>query len=188
MRKSTSASASPAKKRASAKKSDPAAGKRQKLQAKEEADSSYESAIMELPSVDKFEAIDYSNANLVFQQFFKECHDAFVFDPPTTKTELDVMRLIEAPEDWTIHAFENKGKKEIKKLMINMPDKSQKQTLCVMPKLNVKPMTLEDMRACDFWIINGQHSVAALKEMINEDVPEQLRKDFCTWNCFIVWI
>ena len=23
--------------------------------------------------------------------------------------------------------------------------------------------------------------------MMNEDVPEQLRKDFRTWNCFIVW-
>ena len=65
---------------------------------------------MELPGVDNLEAIDYSNANLVFQQFFKECQDTFVFDPPTTKTELDVMRLFEAPEDWTIRAFENKGK------------------------------------------------------------------------------
>ena len=119
---------------------------------------------MELPGVDNLEAIDYSNANLVFQQFFKECQDAFVFDPPTTKTELDVMRLFEAPEDWTIRAFENKGKQEVKKLMINMPDKSQKQTLCVMPTLDFKPTCLADMRACDFWIINGQHSVAALKD------------------------
>ena len=187
VRKSTSASASPAKKRASAKKSDPSAAKKQKLAAKEEADSSYETAILELPGVDNLEAIDYSNANLVFQQFFKECQDAFVFDPPTLKTELDVMRLFEAPEDWTIRAFENKGKQEIKKLMINMPDKSQKQTLCVMPKLDIKPTCLEDIRACDFWIINGQHSVAASKEMMNEDVPEQLRKDFRTWQCFIVW-
>ena len=142
---------------------------------------------MELPGIDNLEAIDYSNANLVFQQFFKECQNAFVFDPPTTKTDLDVMRLLESPEDWTIRTFENKGKKEIKKLMINMPDKSQKKSLCGMPKLNVKPTSLEDMRACDFWIIKGQHSVAASREMMNEDVPEQLRKDFRTWNCFIVW-
>ena len=172
MRKSTSASASPAKKRASAKKSDPSVAKKQKLAAKEEADSSYESATMELPGVDNLEVIDYSNANLVFQQFFKECQDAFVFDPPTTKTKLDVMRLFEAPEDWTIRAFENKGKLEIKKLMINVPDKSQKQTLCVMPKLDVKPTKLEDMRACDFWIINGEHSVAASKEMMCEGVTQ----------------
>ena len=71
--------------------------------------------------------------------------------------------------------------------MINMSDKSQKQTLCVMPKLDVKPTKLEDMLKCDFWIINEQHSVAASKEMMNEDVPEQLRKDFRTKNCFIVW-
>ena len=56
-----------------------------------------------------------------------------------------------------------------------------------MPKLDAKLKTLEDMRACDFRIINGQHSVVASKEMMNEDVSEQLSKDFRTWNCFIVW-
>src|SRR5579875_3180447 len=76
---------------------------------------------------------------------------------------------------------------ELMNFLINMPDRSQKQTLCVMPDLPTKPTTVDEMQECNFWIINGQHSVAASKAMIEGNVPETIRKDFRTWNCFIVW-
>jgi hypothetical protein len=97
------------------------------------------------------------------------------------------MRLHNAPDDWTIRAFEQRGMEELKTFLMNMPDRTQKQTLCVMPKLDFKPKDLSEMTECDFYIINGQHSVAASKSMIAGNVPETIRKDFRTWNCFIVW-
>ena len=72
--------------------------------------------------------------------------------------------------------------------LMNMPDKTQKQTLCVMPKLDYKSKDLEDMEECKFYIINGQHNVTVSKLMIAGNVPEAIRKDFCTRNCFIIWM
>ena len=38
-----------------------------------------------------------------------------------------------------------------------------------------------------FYIIISQHNIAASKSMIAGNVPEAIRKDFRTWNCFIIW-
>ena len=76
---------------------------------------------------------------------------------------------------------------DLKTYLTNMPDRMQKQTLYVMPKLDYKPKDLEEMADCEFYIISSQHSVAVSKSMIVGNVPEAIRKDFCTWNCFIVW-
>ena len=45
------------------------------------------------------------------------------------------------------------------------------------------------MKDGQFYIINGQHSVAASKMMMEEGsgVSEEVRNHFRTWNCFIVW-
>ena len=76
---------------------------------------------------------------------------------------------------------------DLKTYFMNMPDKTQKQTLCIMPKLDFKPKDLKEMAKYEFYIINGQHNVAASKSMIAGNVPRAIWKDFCTWNCFIVW-
>lgn len=131
------------------------------------------------------EVIDYNNVNVIFQKFFTECQDAFVFDDLRQKTELDVMRLVNAPDALTIRAFEERGMEHLKTYIMNMPDMTQKQTLCVMPKLNYKPKYLEEMTDCEFLIINGQHSVAASKSMIEGNVPEAIRKDIRTWSCLL---
>ena len=176
------------KKRAPARKQETTPRKKAKHVSEEDLDTSLAFAISELPAAHRSgEVIDYNNVNLIFQKFFTDCQDAFVFDDPRQKTELDVMRLHNAPPEWTIRAFEPRGMEELKTYLMNMPDRSQKQTLCVMPKLDFKPKDLNDMADCDFHIINGQHSVAASKAMIEGNVPETIRKDFRTWNCFIVW-
>ena len=165
-RKSTSASAFPVKKRGSGKKPEGSSRKKPKFVSEEDLDTSLASAISELPSVHRSgEVIDYNNVNLIFQKFFTDCQDAFIFDDPQKKTELDVMRLHNAPPHWMIRAFEPKGMEELKNYLMNMPDRSQKQTLCVMPKLDFKPKDLSEMMECDFHIINGQHSVAASQAM-----------------------
>ena len=96
------------------------------------------------------------------------------------------MRLMNAPDAWTIRAFKERGMENLKTYLMNMPDRTQKQTLCVMPKVDYKLKDLEEMADCEFYIINGQHSVAASKSMIAGNVSEAIQKDFRTWNCFIV--
>ena len=71
--------------------------------------------------------------------------------------------------------------------LMKIPNRTQKQTLCVIPKLDYKPKDLEEMAECNFYIINCQHSIAASKSMIAGNVPKAIWKDFRSWNCFIVW-
>ena len=66
---------------------------------------------------------------------------------------------------------------DLKTYLMNMPDRTKKQTLYIMPKLDYKPKDLEEMADCEFYIINGQHSVAASKSMIAGNVPEAILKD-----------
>ena len=65
------------------------------------------------------------------------------------------MRLVNALDAWTIRAFEERGMEDLKMYFMNMLDKTQKQMLCVMPKLGYKQKDLEEMVECDFYIING---------------------------------
>ena len=157
MQKSPAASVSPSKKRAPRPKADAAQGsKKNKLLSEEELSTSLASAMSELPEAARHgEVIDYNNVNVIFQKFFTECQDAFVFDDPRQKTELDVMRLVYASDAWTIQAFEERGKKDFKTYLMNMLDRTQKQTLYVMPKLDYKLKDLKEMADYKFYIING---------------------------------
>lgn len=71
--------------------------------------------------------------------------------------------------------------------LINMPDHSTKQTLCVMPKTETKPTSWEEICDGEFLIINGEHSVATSKSMLEIGIIEQIARNFRRWNCFIVW-
>ena len=101
-------------------------------------------------------------------------------------------QLFPAPEDWTIRAFQQKEMEFIMKYLMEMPDKMDKQTLYVMPTVKQGKVTAEnwdELKKGKFWIINGQHSVAASKAMIVATPPigEQTLKYFRTWNCYIVY-
>lgn len=185
------ATSTPGKKRTpSTRKSAEVAQKKNKLISEEEAATSINDALKSIPmAVDKVEDIDYNNANVIYQKFFSDCQDAFVFEnKPHTKIEIDTMKMKNAPVEWTIRALEKRGQTSLLNYLINLPDRSQKQTLCVMPDLPEKPTSEAELIDCEFWIINGQHSVAASKMMIEGNtVPESIRKDFRTWNAFIVW-
>ena len=126
VQKSPAASASPSKKRGLGPKVDAARGsKKNKLLFEEELSTSLASAMSELPEAARHgEVIDYNNVNVIFQKFFTECQDAFVFDDPWQKIELDVMRLVNAPDAWTIRAFEERGMEDLKTYLMNMPDRT----------------------------------------------------------------
>ena len=71
--------------------------------------------------------------------------------------------------------------------LINMPDRSTRQTLCIMPQTKEKPTSFQEIEDGSFWIINGQHNVEASRSMQDMDVPHNTREFFQKWNCFIVW-
>ena len=103
VQKSPAASALPSKKHALGAKVDAARGSKKNKLLSEELSISLASAMSKLPEAARHgEVIDYNNVNVIFQKFFTECQDAFVFDDSWQKMVLDVMRLVNAPDAWTI--------------------------------------------------------------------------------------
>ena len=56
-----------------------------------------------------------------------------------------------------------------------------------MPQFAERPTTWDEIKEGRFWIINGQHSVAANQSIQGMDVPNSVKTTFQTWNSFIVW-
>jgi hypothetical protein len=104
-----------------------------------------------------------------------------------TKYEIPIEQMIRAPTDWTIREYEEQGLINTKHYLVNMPDLSVKQTLCVMPDTNERPTMWDEIANKRFFIINGQHNVAVSKDMQTTGLPESIVKNFRKWNCFIVW-
>ena len=181
---------SPAKKKGLEKKTDTAKPKKNMLVSEEDLATSLTSVLVALPKENKVgEVLDFDNANRIYQNFFADCQEEFVFkaDGQPKKILVDVTKCKNAPAHWTIRAYEKRGMEEMKNYLINMPDRTQKQTLCVMPDTEIRPRHESDLKGCNFWIINGQHSVAASKSLIEDNATEELVRDFRKWNAYIVW-
>lgn len=180
---------SPVKKRPGLKKSAERMKKKSKLISDENLYTTINEVVCELPKAHQpGEVVDYNNINMIYQKFFFDCTNAFVFEDKSQKNmKIDVMTLNNVPHEWTIRAFEQRGMNELKKILMNMSDRSQKQTLCIMPDMEFKLTYESKMHDCEFFIINGQNSVAVSKIMIACNVSEAIRKGFRTWYCFIVW-
>ncbi|KAG0593715.1 hypothetical protein M758_UG013400 [Ceratodon purpureus] len=181
---------SPLKKKGLEKKTDKPKPKKNLLLSAEDLATSLNSVLGELPKENKVgEVLDFDNANRIYQNFFSDCQDEFVFktNGQPKKFSVDVTRCKPAPAAWTIRAYEKWGMEEMKNYLVNMPDRAQKQTLCLMPDTKARPQQEEDLEGCTFHIINGQHSVAASKSLIEDNASEELVRDFRRWDAYIVW-
>ncbi|KAG0594754.1 hypothetical protein M758_UG106300, partial [Ceratodon purpureus] len=181
---------SPLKKKGLEKKTDKPKPKKNLLLSAEDLATSLNSVLGELPKVNKAgEILDFDNANRIYQNFFSDCQDEFVFktNGQPKKFSVDVTRCKPAPAAWTIRAYEKRGMEEMKNYLVNMPDRGQKQTLCLMPDTKARPQQEADLEGCTFHIINGQHSVAASKSLIEDNASEELLRDFRRWDAYIVW-
>ena len=81
--------------------------------------------------------------------------------------------------------------KELVNWLLNMPDKSTRQSLSVMPVgFHEKPTEWKDIEKGKFFIINAQHSVKASKWMMDDTnkVDKEEREHFWKWKCFVVWL
>ena len=132
---------------------------------------------------------DYEEVSRVYKSFWTTCEDAYLFKLDDKK-EIDISQLVEPPATFNIRSKENRIVKELVNWLLNMPDKSTRQTLCVMPVgFNEKLTEWKDIEMDKFYIINGQHSVKASKWMMDDanKVDKEEREHFRKWKCFVVW-
>ena len=101
--------------------------------------------------------------------------------------EIDVDQMINAPIEFKYRPFHESLAKSLLEIYltgIHPP----KQTLTLMPKVDKEPFYFENIKNGEFYIINGQHSVAAAKKLLAlEEVDPERKEKFRTWQCDFVW-
>ena len=84
---------------------------------------------------------------------------------------MHIDQLEHAPMDWTIQAYEEHDMEKLRHYLINMPNMTTRQTLCIMRQTKERPTSFGEIEDGNFWIINGQHNVEVSKTMQDMDVP-----------------
>ena len=107
----------------------------------EVAEPSYADEMASIPhsgAIDK--RLDYKEVSRVYKSFWTTCENAYLFKLDDKK-EIDISQLVEPPATFNIRSKENRIVKELVNWLLNMPDKSTRRTLCVMPvAFNEKPI------------------------------------------------
>ena len=151
------------------------------------AEASIASAITQVPAkLEPGQEFDYAEIANIYNKFWTECQSCFVFRVDE-KHNVHIDQLERAPTDWTVRAYEEHGMEKLRHYLINMPDRSTRQTLCIMLQTKERPTSFQEIKDGSFWIINRQHSIEASRSMQDMDVPQSTREFFQKWNCFIVW-
>ena len=128
------------------------------------------SAITQIPAkLEPGQEFDYAKVTNIYNKFWMKCQHCFVFGVDE-KHKVNIDHLECAPVDWTVRAYEDHGMEKLRHYLINMPDRSTKQTLCIMSQKKERPTSFRKIEDENFWIINGQHSVEASKSMQDMDV------------------
>ena len=150
----------------------------------------FASAVTDVPlPYDSKKSHDYIASAGAYKAYWKHCTDAYIFGLEEKKS-ISIEQLIKAPEDLNIRSFEMKLAEDIMTYLWEMPDKSMKQTLCVMPvdcSEKPKPEDWPSLERKNFYIINGQHSVTASKMMVDQNLDEEIVANFRQWDCYVVW-
>ena len=136
------------------------------------AEASITFAIIQVPAeLEPSQEFDYTKIANIYNKFWTECQSCFVFGVDK-KHEVHIDQLKRASVDWTVWAYEKHGMEKLRHYLINMHDKSTRQTLCIMPKTKERLTSFCKIKDRNFWIINRQHNVEARKTMQDMDVPQ----------------
>jgi len=104
-----------------------------------------------------------------------------------------IKKMLSAKSYQVTRPLDDAGVALMKNYLIQTPPAWPHHNLCLMPKLNKgetwrEGMTWDDIKDGNFVIINGQHSVAASRQIIGHKNTEQSLKDkLKIWPCTIVW-
>ena len=124
----------------------------------------------------------------MYKKFWFECKHAYIYGVDAKK-KLSIDRMVDAPAEYNIPSREDKLVDAMVIYLLNLPDRKAWQTLCVMPMNRTeKPTSWEEIKDVDFYIINGQHSVAAsrLIMQVGSAADDDVKNDFRVWSNFIV--
>ncbi len=75
---------------------------------------------------------DYKQSTEAYKNYWTSCTDAYIFEI-NEKKSLSIDQLIPAPPEMNIRSHEQRLTADVLHYLVHMPDKSTKQTLCVMP-------------------------------------------------------
>ena len=98
--------------------------------------------------------------------------------------------MVDAPAEYNIRSREDKLVDAMVIYLLNLPERKVHQMLRIMPRNRTeKPSSWEEIKDSDFYIINGQHSVAVSKLImqVGSGADDDVKNDFHVWSCFIVW-
>lgn len=108
---------------------------------------------------------DYEESWRIYENYSSECTDSYIFSIET-KFNISVDQLETPIDDLNVRSLEDAHIKNTLQFLLEMPDKDSKLTLCAMPVgLIGKPTSWEAIKDDKFYMINGQDSVAASKQM-----------------------
>ena len=89
--------------------------------------------------------VDLEAIRKTYERFWMECQGCFIFDIDE-KREVRIDQLDFAPLDWTIRAYKERRMEQMCHYFLNMPDRSAKQTICVMPQSAERPTTWDEIK------------------------------------------
>ena len=104
-----------------------------------------------------------------------------------------IRKMMSAKSYQVTRPLDDAGVALMKNYLIQTPPAWPHHNLCIMPKLNKgetwrEGMTWDDIKDGQFLIINGQHSVAASRQIIaHKDTEQALKDKLKIWPCTIVW-
>jgi hypothetical protein len=150
--------------------------------------TSLASALTDIPVESEKVLASYKDSMTIFNNYWAQCTDSYVFGPETTHT-IPTEQLHTPPATLNVRNLEQKKVDQTMHFLIEMSNKEKKNTLCVFPKDKlVKPESWEEIKDGEFLMVNGQHCVEASKQLLlRSDVDESVKKHFRSWECFVVW-
>jgi hypothetical protein len=120
------------------------------------------------------------------QQFEQRMDSMYPFGKAKHK-KIDVENMEMAPTDYKYRPFHSRLRDVIVGRLLTALNVS-KQTFTLMPKTVIKPTNFDRMVAGKFYIINGTHTYAAVKVILDDPNVSTVRKDILRkWNCDFVW-
>lgn len=126
------------------------------------------------------------------QKVFWETHNScYLFEQRTFEVSID--KCIPARDEFIIRKLESSIVETVKKQLVMMADKRQRQKVCLTPVdangelLRSPPKSWEEIKSGTFMIINGQHSIIASQQLQIAGCGATRRKELSKWEAVIVW-
>jgi hypothetical protein len=137
------------------------------------------------------DVLDYEKFTAIQKEFWDTSTSLFLFGMQSFK--VDIAQCMIAKDEYIIRKIEAKIVKSVKAELLQMGDINQRQKICltlVDAQKNLLRTKLKDwneIKNNKFMIINGQHSIAASKELQLEGYGEERHCALEKWDAIIVW-